>query len=162
MEQQFTRLKVFEGDGWTAIIGIPVLVCAILFLLWQYRATANLFHYAGHQSITPAGAVYWYFIPILWFWKPFEAMGNLWRGSGASGKYSTWFLYGWWGWCLASTLTSIAVALVLPENVTTVQEAKACLFWWAVVSGLDLLSFSTAAEVVKKISEGEKQAMRQT
>src|SRR5690606_3900159 len=48
-------------------------VTGVVFLVWKYRATDNLIKVRGPQSVTPAGAVYWYFVPIAWFWKPFEA-----------------------------------------------------------------------------------------
>ena len=48
---------------------------------------------AADMRFTPGWAVGWHFIPIAWFWKPYQAMTEIWRASvnarptGARRKY---------------------------------------------------------------------------
>ncbi|TPL78846.1 DUF4328 domain-containing protein [Mesorhizobium sp. B2-3-13] len=51
------------------------------------------------KRTTQRGAVYWYFVPVMWFWKPFEAMGNLWRGFKVPDNAGTWLGLWWLLWC---------------------------------------------------------------
>lgn len=158
VEQKLAKLRLFQGDQWSAIGGVLFLVTAILFLTWKYRATANLFNLAGPQSVTPAGAVYWYFVPVAWFWKPYEAMRNLWYGlnSGARNNFS---LYAWWTVFWIGNAAGIFTATIAPEQITTIPAAEGYIFWSVVVLGLDAAFFALAADLVKKISDAESRAL---
>ena len=53
------------------------------------------------MHFAPGWAVGWYFVPIAWFWKPYQAMREIWR---ASVNPSNWrgapvspLLRWWWG-----------------------------------------------------------------
>ena len=82
-----TTLELETNQWVLAITIVPFLINMILFLQWKYRSTSNAFSRIGPQTITPAGAVYWYFVPVAWFWKPYEAMLNLKNAYHAEGKY---------------------------------------------------------------------------
>jgi len=80
----------------------------ILVLMWIYRANHNARQLgAADMRFTPGWAVGWYFIPIAWFWKPYQAMTEIWR---ASVNPSDWratpvspLLRWWWGlWIVPS------------------------------------------------------------
>ena len=84
------------------------LTTAILVLMWIYRANHNARQLgAADMRFTPGWAVGWYFIPIAWFWKPYQAMTEIWR---ASVNPSDWgatpvspLLRWWWGlWIVPS------------------------------------------------------------
>jgi len=84
------------------------LTTVILVLSWIYRANHNARQLgAADMRFTPGWAVGWYFIPIAWFWKPYQAMTELWR---ASVNPSDWgavpvspLLRWWWGlWIVPS------------------------------------------------------------
>lgn len=59
----------------TALIGLGT---AISVLMWVYRANYNAGQLgATKMEFTPGWAVGWYFIPIAWFWKPYQAMKEI-------------------------------------------------------------------------------------
>lgn len=161
IEEQYALFKFQETDAATIVFGVPLLITMVLFLFWKYRATANLFNVAGRQTITPAGAVYWYFVPVLWFWKPYEAMRNLWNGFGADSKQSYW-LGAWWLAWWAGLGVAILAAIVLPHEVIRVSEAKSYVFWNTAIAVIDAASFFFAAEVIKHVSAAESRAMAGT
>ena len=95
-----------EGIGsiliFLAVTGLPIwLTTAILVLLWIHRANHNARQLgAADMQFTPGWAVGWYFVPIAWFWKPYQAMTEVWR---ASRNPSAWrgepvslLLHWWW------------------------------------------------------------------
>ncbi|MDE0359424.1 MAG: DUF4328 domain-containing protein [Gammaproteobacteria bacterium] len=63
--------------------GLPVpLITAILVLTWIHRANDNTRQLgATDMHFTPGWAIGWYFVPIAWFWKPYQAMTEIWRAS---------------------------------------------------------------------------------
>lgn len=83
------------------------LATNLLFLIWVHRANFNS-HQLGAQDMkfSPGWAVAYYFIPILWFWKPYQAMKEIWLTSKApqawqsiaSGTIVPW----WWFFFLLS------------------------------------------------------------
>lgn len=108
-----------RGDGgegsptWMMIAVLRVLATiaiglatAILVLNWIQRANHNARHLgAADMKYTPGWAVGWYFVPVAWFWKPYQAMKETWR---ASANPADWrrepvspLLHWWWAlWIL--------------------------------------------------------------
>ena len=93
---------------WSLVVIAIGLTTAILVLTWIYRANHNARQLgAADMRFTPGWAVGWYFIPIAWFWKPYQAMTEIWR---ASVNPSGWgavpvspLLRWWWGlWIVPS------------------------------------------------------------
>jgi hypothetical protein len=64
------------------VLGGIHLTTSILFLMWIYRANFNA-RQLGAQGMkfSPGRSVGFYFIPILWFWKPYQAMKEIWQTS---------------------------------------------------------------------------------
>lgn len=50
------------------------IVTALAFLIWLQNCIKNIETRKGPQAITSAGAVYWWFVPIAFFWKPYQAV----------------------------------------------------------------------------------------
>ena len=52
------------------------------------------------MRFTPGWAVGWYFVPIAWFWKPYQAMAEIWRASRNPAEWRgepvSPLLAGWW------------------------------------------------------------------
>jgi heme/copper-type cytochrome/quinol oxidase subunit 2 len=64
------------------------LVTGILFLVWIYRANKNA-RMLGAQGMTftPGSCVWWFFIPLLNFVKPFRAMVEIYVASDPDARY---------------------------------------------------------------------------
>ena len=94
------------STAWLVVYAIVLLATAILVLSWIYRANYNARQLgASDMEFTPGWAVGWYFVPIAWFWKPYQALKEVWR---ASANPSDWrneggsrLLVWWWAlWLL--------------------------------------------------------------
>ncbi|PKP79793.1 MAG: hypothetical protein CVT79_18040 [Alphaproteobacteria bacterium HGW-Alphaproteobacteria-18] len=163
-DNKYAAVLQLETGAWLIMSAVLGMVTMIVFLIWKYRATSNLVKLRGPQSVPPAGAVYWYFVPVAWFWKPYEAMRNLVRGYGAAESHNlTW----WWGSFLMLWGMIIVFAAFTSENVTTLQEANqyvlisllggAVEFLWCIF-GAALVRDITAAEarhISAGVSEGQ-------
>jgi hypothetical protein len=68
------------------VIGVTQMVLyvvtAIVFLRWIYILNDNKRRFeASGLSFTPGWAVGWFFVPFAMFWKPYQAMKELWQVS---------------------------------------------------------------------------------
>ncbi len=97
----------------------------IVVAMWIHRAHANL-QDAGVQFLefTPGWAVGWYFVPIATYFKPFQAMRELWRQSYlADGSFTTEtppLLKTWWGlWVTSILLSNISSRLLTSDDGST-------------------------------------------
>jgi hypothetical protein len=123
-----------------AVVGLAqlavFLVTGFLALKWIYRVSRNAHAAARGLTISPPWAVGWYFVPVAFLWKPFQAMRETWQ---ASTDPTAWpgvpvpaMLRWWWGLLLASNFTGqIAFRIALRAGT---------LGGMAVGSGFDLVS----------------------
>lgn len=100
------------NDNRQRIVGVLQLSTSIptivLFAMWIYRANFNA-RQLGSQGMkfSPGWSVGYYFIPILWFWKPYQAMREIWCASKTPTSWKTVVrgivLPWWWFFFLLST-----------------------------------------------------------
>ncbi len=94
--------QTFGAIAWGLTNTGIMLITGILVLNWIHRANHNARQLgAADMHFTPGWAVGWYFVPVAWFWKPYQAMREIWR---ASVNPSNWrgapaspLLRWWWG-----------------------------------------------------------------
>lgn len=56
--------------------------CAVLFLVWVYAVASNADWFSARSVPTsPAWAVGYFFVPILWYYKPYQAVRDIWKAS---------------------------------------------------------------------------------
>lgn len=137
------------------LIGLPSLATTIVFLYWKKKSTDNLFLFKGPQSVTPAGAIYWYFVPIAWFWKPYEAMRNLVVGFNAKDEDRV-FLRLWWGSFWLAGVISITAGLFLPEGTASRSEAADFVNWSIAATYLEALWLGFSYFLVQTVSEAQR------
>lgn len=91
--------------------GLVMLATLIVFGRWILLAHRNL-PAMGAQflEVRPGWAVGYFFIPILNWWKPYQAMRSLWRSSHSVHRPelqdSTWVLPTWWTLWIVYSLIS--------------------------------------------------------
>lgn len=98
-------------SGWYTVL---LVGAAIAWCVWQHRAHANLRAFGrADLRFTPGWAVGWWFVPVAWLWKPYQAARELWKASDPAGDSLGWRslrtspLLGWWWACwLASGVAS--------------------------------------------------------
>lgn len=87
--------------AWMLVLDFVGLALASIFVLtWFYRAMSVAHRLTPGLTISPAGAVGWFFVPIAWLWKPYEAMVQIVEGSSVIPERRNKvreLVFWWWG-----------------------------------------------------------------
>lgn len=97
-----------------AWLGVAVYaVTVVFFAMWIHRASSNLDPLgAQNQRFSPGWAVGWWFVPIMWLWRPYQVVKEIWLGSDpyyVGGKANQWKeapVWRWLGWWWAAWILS--------------------------------------------------------
>ncbi len=98
-----SQAQANRADAWvrgTGGIWVLLFVSTIvLWCIWQHRAHQTARDLVGGTEMSAAWAVGCWFIPIVNYFKPFQAVRELWRASAGSAGWrarATWPVLGWW------------------------------------------------------------------
>ncbi len=102
-----------DASNWVGVLAVLVFIpTAALFLTWIHRAGSNLQPLGTHgQRFSPGWAVGWWFIPIMNFLRPYQALAEIWRSTG-----------GWpvapvtWWWILWLAANSVGIFSLVYEG----------------------------------------------
>lgn len=122
-----------------ALYLLAYIVTGVVFLRWIVVANRNARALGARgMQFTPGWSVGWYFVPIAWLWKPYQAMVELFRASHPDFT-DDWtnaprpgILPLWWAFWVASTYVS-NIALRSTFRAGTPEQVVS-------LSGMDLLS----------------------
>ena len=126
---------------------IILILTFILFLRWIYISNRNV-HALGAKlmKFSPGWSVGWYFIPVASFWKPFQAMNEIWKGSKNPASWrqeeTPAFLRWWWFLFLVHDLAGRIAAKYLEkaDGVHQFQNAATMLMVSMVIDIAYLIS----------------------
>ena len=91
------------------------MITVVVFAVWIHRSARNAFLFNGLQfslprqpgqrlqvmEESPGWCVGWYFLPLAMFWKPYQAMRDIFRSSALRQPQPVWLLPVWWAlWVL--------------------------------------------------------------
>nr|WP_302053758.1 DUF4328 domain-containing protein [Sphingomonas tagetis] len=114
---------------------------AIIFGRWIYVAGTNAIE-LGHDDLefSPASRIWWFAVPVLCLFKPFEAMRELWNASHGEVQYSknASTVTIWWALWLGSTLSGLMAGVF--EGV---EDGGSELLWW--IDAVVVAALSAAA-----------------
>jgi hypothetical protein len=125
---------------WIGYIFLAVFtISGITFLRWVYAANRNVRALgATGLKFSPGWAVGCYFVPILWLWKPYQAMREIWKCSQDPTDWHTVpnpsLLRWWWFlWLCSVNLAQISMRLGQSDDVESLIfhsgfSASLCLF----------------------------------
>jgi hypothetical protein len=172
-----TPRELFDDSRFTLILSLLSLVAelasAIVFSMWIVRVARNVRALgATGLEFTPGWAVGWFFVPIANFFKPFQAMREIWKASKNPLRWreeATGRVVGWW-WLgflamtvvdyLASDLGASALGLDRLRTATGFFIASDFLHMFAVLPSIVLVSqvcqFQIAASNLR--SDGGRRA----
>ena len=129
-----SEAEVTNNDDRQAAIGALYIVAfvatVIAFCMWIHRASTNLPPLGVHdQRFSPRWAVGWWFVPIMWLFRPYQVMKEVWKGSypiqGLVAQ-AAWRdapaspLLGWWwaAWLLSAWVGDVGVQIFLRGQTT--------------------------------------------
>lgn len=126
--------------GFRIFLGLAALTTAVIVSRWIYRANSNARALgASEMAFTPGAAVGWYFVPIANFWKPYQAMREIWKASvspaGWERQRVSALLPTWW-----------LLAIVGPSTAGWAT--------WAARRGVDGINEGAAEHLGEAVSQG--------
>jgi hypothetical protein len=167
LQASFTHAEAAANDARQRIIGVvyfvAFVVTVVVFGCWIHRASSNVRALgASGMEFTPGWAVGYYFIPIACFWKPFQAMREIWK---ASKNPLHWYdqptdqILGWWwfGWITSNVLGQIDFRMSMAAS--TVSSLSAASVIGIVDSAFCVFSIPLALVLVTRL--GRMQLARQ-
>ena len=124
-----TEEEIEANDNHATIVGLSFLAVFITFfityLVWKYRVYKNLYPLESQQiRFSPAGAVGWYFCPILQIWRPCQVMNDIWLGSNPGGignipRAASGFVLLWWiAWLTDGIISQVSFRMMPKEDAT--------------------------------------------
>jgi predicted Zn finger-like uncharacterized protein len=127
------------------------IIVGITFLRWIYRANTNLGKLSGQpMHFTPGWSVGWYFIPIACWFKPYQAMKEIWDRSHKN-QFNTGSILGlWWAFWLISTFLSDFAGKAIME-ADSVREYTSSAMTYIVSDGFDVVLNIAALMLVSRI-----------
>jgi hypothetical protein len=142
---------------------IAVIAAAVFFLRWFYSAYRNVEALAGHATKHDARWAIWgFFVPILWFFRPFQIMREIWDQTSRRWAAEPSRVTGrpipadrvtlWWTLCvIVSLLNDIPAWLSFrAEGAAAVATATA---WFVVTDALEIPAAVLAIMVVRGVTD---------
>ena len=93
---------------------LTYVTTVVLWGMWSVRANKNMraLEPGGYFRFTPGWTVGWFFIPIAWLFKPFQAVKEMLVRSSTDGFSKTTVLGWWWAaWLIGNIVSHISLRL---------------------------------------------------
>lgn len=142
---------------------VLALITNVIFCMWIYRAAANVkaARVPGF-TFTPAWAVGWHFVPIANFFKPFQAMRQIWNashgGDGESRYRGELMLVGWWGvWSFSLAVGAILTAATIDAN--SPAEEREAIILAILYSVTNLILYPLGWRLVDRITRAQREQL---
>lgn len=132
---------------------LTFIAAGVAFLAWLSRSVENVPPLCGGtRKESPRAAIYWWFIPIAWFFKPYQIVSNLYRAFGQPiGHGASWIVLAWW-LCFVGQAVLFRAALAIPQ--TDLDSVKTSLYIELVSAVANVAAAILAIVVVRRIQHG--------
>jgi hypothetical protein len=123
--------------------------------MWTYRANVNVRNLgaAGLRN-SPGWSVGWFFVPVALFWKPYQAMKELWKASALPTDWQhqprTSLLPWWWFFWISDILVG-NISLRASLAAKTISTLTAATVISMVHGVLSIVAAILAASLVSQI-----------
>lgn len=133
------------------------VACAIAFLMWLYRAHANLPALgATGLKFSPGGAVGWWFVPFANLVQPYRVVAEVWRESVPyAGQKGSALVAFWWGAFLIANFLSGQAGRLYWDGEEVAELMRADILY-AMADGLSVVTAALAIMVVLTIDRGQQ------
>lgn len=157
LQRPFTEEEGNLNDLREGAVGLAQLsvfiVTVIVFGVWIVRSHKNVRAFGDYPEISPGWALGWFCIPIANFWKPYQAMKQLWQSSLPDRSHAP-LLPIWWTFWLLSILVG-RVNFKESMKAETVEELISVSQIQLVNCAVDLPLTALALGIVISISRAQ-------
>ena len=125
-----TQAELVSSDELQASVSVlyfwALLAVGITFLMWNYRVSKNLSALQVTQHYTPKWTIGYWLIPVVWWFRPYQAMKEIWKGSHPQYDIDSWglapvsrLLGFWWAlWIVSSSVMNMMVSQMYSQAET--------------------------------------------
>lgn len=112
---------------------LALITTGVSVLRWIYRSNSNLHATASVPiEFSPGWAVGWFFVPIAYLWKPYQAMKEIWRASfdpvGKQVKVSALLPWWWFFWLASNFFGVVTFRLSLSKDLSALVASIGASF----------------------------------
>jgi hypothetical protein len=155
--------------GWITI-GIYI-ISAITFLIWVYRANKNLHAFKNPAlRFSPGWAVGWWFVPIMWLFRPYQVVNEISKASNPDvdtsinsvGTLPASAIVGiWWAFFLISNYVGwFAFRYILQHD--TITDLLNSTYAYIASDTVDIVGFIITIIMVRIISQSQEKRYLKT
>jgi uncharacterized protein DUF4328 len=161
--QEAMEAAAEANDTRQQIVGIfqfvVFITAGVLSLKWIHRACFNARVRAKYMQFTPGWAVGWYFIPIANFWKPYQAMKEIWENTAEQANKSmaegAWLLGWWWTFWIVSNIFANA-AFRMSLRAETIDSLLSSTRMMLASDLVDIPLTFLFIQIVRKVSSAQE------
>lgn len=146
-----------------ALSWLVSLAAVILFCLFMPRANSNARWFRAPLVNSPGWAAGWFFVPVAFWWKPYQAMKEIWQGSDpdpavpASEARVSPLLPWWWAMFLLRTIVGMFANKLHARSASDVITAS----WLANVRHVPSIAAAIlAGAVVRALARRQDERQR--
>jgi len=131
---------------------VLMLVTAIVFLMWVYRANANLRALSGvAMRFTPGWSVGWFFVPIMCVFRPYQVLREIWHVSHGTTGTGHGVVTVWWALFILSGVASGGLSQVT-ASVEDTADFLASRVAYLVTDSIDVAGLAVTLVMVMRIA----------
>lgn len=139
------------------------IIAAVAFLRWIYLASKNLAPLGvSGQRFSPGWAVGWWFIPIMWLFRPYQVMAEIWRGSYPETGPEAWqdlpvspLMGFWWAaWLVSNWIANVSI-LILFSSDTSIDALITSYIIFIASDIVSLASLILAIILIRQITSNQ-------
>jgi hypothetical protein len=132
---------LLRSDLWVVVLGLLLALqlgvfawSGVQILMWIHRASANA-RAMGAQGmkIGPGWAVGYYFVPILYLWKPYSALKEIWLASSTPSNWQSQPVPGllalWWALWLVGCVLWDVLGKAMPDDPDLIFDYNSLILY---------------------------------
>jgi hypothetical protein len=141
--------EAFSGAA-NGLYIVALVASGIAFFAWLWRVVDNIPSLGGGQpSISPLGAIGWWFVPGANLFKPYQIVADVWRRLGStSDDRRTRFVVAWWVAWVGGTLAGWLLGWIEP---TTIADLRGVLILTTIAIALQVLGGIFLIRIVSEV-----------
>ncbi len=151
-----------DARNLVVLLAVVVIPTSALFLMWIHLTSRNLQPLGTHgQRFSPGWAVGWWFVPIMNFFRPYQALAEIWRSTG---EWPVALVIWWWVSWLAANFVGITSLVYERRNLFVPDAIPSDGYLWLDIIANTLLVCAgvLAILIVRRITSRQDEIHHRT
>ena len=157
-------------DAASGFFLVAYIAAAVAFLMWTYRVSKNLAPLGAiGQRFSPGWAVGWWFVPVMFLFRPYQVAAEIWKGSAPEAPREPPFAWNaervsklvawWWGLWLAANLIGLLGGFALGADQVSIRDLRLELLGNALSIGAAALAIAVVWRTTNRQDEKHRRLL---